>query len=304
MKGTRMDSDGKAIPAVSVVVPVGSIDEQLPRQVAAILGQRTSFPFEVVLSLNSAAPEARPTLDAVVREAGDERVRVVPSADRRGAAHARNVAARASRAPRLAFCDADDEVRPGWLTALVQGLDEWDAVTGHVNEVAPTGQETWRPPATPGRLPTFLGVPYVLSGNLGITRTAFEAARGFDEGLTRCEDIALGWTLLSLGFRIGYAPLAVLDYRHRAGLTALMHQHYLYGKGMAEVLSRYPLPSTGASRPLRGLALLRPNGQPTEISVPWFLRRASLAAGRVVGLFVEGRKAKGRAGERGERASR
>jgi GT2 family glycosyltransferase len=191
----------------------------------------------------------------------------------------------------LAFCDADDEVHAGWLEALVRGLGSWDAVTGQINEVAPPGQEGWRPPATPGRLPTFLGVPYILSGNLAITRAAFLAVGGFDETLSRCEDIALGWTLQNKGFRIGYVQEAILDYRHRPGLRAFMHQHYLYGRGMAEVVSRYRVPSTGVPRRLTGLALLRPNAQPARFSVPGILRRASLAAGRIVGLISERQRA-------------
>lgn len=273
--------------AVSVVVPVGAVDDLLSRQIAAVLGQRTDFGFEVVLSLNSPAAADRAAVEDLVRAISDRRLRVVSSADRRGAAHARNVGARAASAPRLAFCDADDEVRPGWLAALVRGLGAWDAVTGRVNEVAPPGQQAWRPPATPGRLPTFLGVPYVLSGNLAISRDAFVAAGGFDETLSRCEDIALGWSLQAKGYRIGYVEDAVLDYHHRAGLRALMRQHYWYGRGMAEVVSRYPLPATGTARRLSGLALLRPNGQPAPLTVPSVLRRASLAAGRAVGLVAE-----------------
>lgn len=289
-----MGASPSGSPTVSVVIPVGAVDHLLARQLGAVLAQRAELPFEVIVSLNSAAPADRAALADVLRATADPRVRVVSSADRRGAAHARNVAAAASTAPVLAFCDADDQVREGWLAALVRGLDGADAVTGHVHELAPPGQQAWRPPATPGRLPTFLGVPYVLSGNLALRREALVAVGGFDEALTRCEDIALGWALLSKGYRLGYVADAALDYRHRAGLLAFLRQHYLYGRGMAEVLARYPVPATGAPRRLTGLALLRPNGQPAPLSAPTVLRRASLAAGRAVGLLAERRRASGR----------
>jgi len=276
--------------AISVVVPVRSVDDLLRRQIEAILAQSTMFCFDVVISLNSSAEDDRLALESILGSIGDERLRVVCSADRRGAAHARNVGARASSAPLLAFCDADDLVRQGWLEAIVRGLESWDAVTGHVNELAPLRQQTWRPPATPGRLPTFLGVPYLLSGNLGINRVAFEAVGGFDEALTRCEDIALGWTLIEKGYRIGYVQEAVVDYRHRAGLPALMRQHYWYGRGMAEVLSRYRIPINGTLHRLAGLALMRPNRQAAPMGIPYFLRRASLAAGRFVGIVMERRR--------------
>jgi len=277
-------------PNVSVVVPVGGVDGRLKRQIAAVLAQDTPFAFDMILSLNSPAASDRAALDAILQTTADGRLRVVFSADRRGAAHARNVGARASQAPLLAFCDADDEVHPGWLKVLVRRLEECDAVTGQINELAPPGQESWRPRATPGQLPTFLGVPYVLSGNLAITREAFTAVGGFDETLSRCEDIALGWSLLHRGYRLGFAADAVLDYHHRAGLRALLRQHYWYGHGMAEVLSRYPVPTPGGPRRLTGLFLLRPNAQPAPLTIPSILRRVSLAVGRTVGLIGEWRR--------------
>jgi GT2 family glycosyltransferase len=286
-----MASTGPPAPVfASVVIPVGAVDEHLGRQLGAVLAQDVGFAFEVIVSLNSRSPADRVALEALVDRTRDARVRVVSSADRRGAAHARNVGARASTAPVLAFCDSDDEVQPGWLATLARALDSADAVTGQVRELAPPGQESWRPPATPGRLPTFLGAAYLLSGNLAIRRDALLAVGGFDESLTRCEDIALGWALSQRGFRLGYAADAVLDYHHRAGLGALMRQHYLYGRGMAEVLSRYAVPGTGATRPLTGLAALRPNGQPAPTGLATFLRRASLAAGRAVGVLLERRR--------------
>lgn len=261
----------------SVVIPVGRAGPDLDRQLAAVADQAPGFAFEIVVSWNSPDERARKALPGVIRGVP---VRAVDSSDRRGAAHARNAGAAASAAEMLAFCDADDVVQPGWLAALAAGLDEYDAVTGHVNEIAPPRQASWRPPATPGRLPEFLGVPYILSGNLAIKRAVFDAVGGFDESLTRCEDIALGWKLQHGGYRIGFAPDAVLDYWHRAGLRAMLHQHYLYGRGMAEVLARYPRPGGGGRRDL-----LRANRQPASRSYITVLRRAAIAAGRLRGLI-------------------
>ena len=46
-------------------------------------------------------------------------LRVLDASDARGAAHARNVGA-AAGGDLIAYCDADDEVEPGWLAALVR----------------------------------------------------------------------------------------------------------------------------------------------------------------------------------------
>jgi cellulose synthase/poly-beta-1,6-N-acetylglucosamine synthase-like glycosyltransferase len=140
-------------------------------------------------------------------------------------------------------------------------------------------------------LPTFLGVPYVVSANMAVDHETFEDAGGFDAGLLRCEDIALSWKLQSRGVELRYVPDAVVHYRHRAGVRALMRQHYLYGRGMAQVLHRYDVPRDCGHERLSGVGTLRPNGQPVEhrTFVGTVVRRGSIAAGRVVGLATERR---------------
>jgi GT2 family glycosyltransferase len=280
-------ASGMRQPDVSVVIPVGSIDPGLAAQLRAVLSQQLDEPFEVVLSRNAAADAD--ALDRLVAELGDARVRIVDSSDRRGAAHARNVGVAAALGGRVAFCDADDLVHDEWLTALTTSLDTFDAVSGHVIDVFPSSRmAAWHPPATPGRLPEFLGVPYVLTGNLAVRREVFMAVGGFDETLTRCEDIALGWALLRAGHSVGYIETARIDYRHRSGRLAMLRQHFFYGRGMSEVLARHGVPVGGDWAPAGGLRMLRPNGQPTgHRTVMGAMRRVSLGVGRVIGLASE-----------------
>jgi cellulose synthase/poly-beta-1,6-N-acetylglucosamine synthase-like glycosyltransferase len=276
---------------VTVVIPVGQAGECVTQQVSAVLAQEAPFPFDVVLSCNTTDSHDCAAIDDIPRTIGDPRVHVVPAHEHRSPAYARNVGARSSDADVLAFCDADDLVEPGWLAALVSHVSDGVAVGGYLDEqtFAVRGQEQWRPPITPGALPTFLGVPYAVSANMALDRAAFERAGGFDDGLVRCEDIALSWRLKTSGIDIDYAPEAVVHYRHRTGVRALVKQHFLYGRGMAQVLCRYGVPHDGGVEHVDGLGALRPNGQAMEhrTFVGTFVRRASIAAGRVVGLAAE-----------------
>lgn len=282
--------DGSGV-EVSVVVPVGRVDALLTGQLRAIMAQQTPFTFEVVLACNAAWHTARAELDRLVESIGDPRVRVVRADQRRSAAHARNVGAAAASADVLAFCDADDEVAPRWLANLVAPTAEDVAVGGHLDEqrFAVPGQAHWRPPATPGSLPTFLGAPYVVSANLALHRTAFESVGGFDVSLLRCEDIALSWDLLRADINLVFAPNAVVHYRHRAGVRELIRQHYRYGIGMSQVLARHPMPDVEGEGRAGGLRMLRPNNQRQERRsfVGTYVRRGSIAAGRAVGLATE-----------------
>jgi glycosyltransferase involved in cell wall biosynthesis len=213
-------------------------------------------------------------------------VHIVGSAAKRGAAHARNVGAAATTSAAIAFCDADDLVHDGWLAALVGGLGSFDAVSGRVIDVFPDQRIAhWYPAATSGSLRTFLGRPYLLSGNLAIRRAAFEAVGGFDESLTRCEDIAISWALLSSGHSLGHVDDAVVDYRHRAGVTSMLRQHYSYGRGMSEVLRAFGAPTVEGREGSARLGMLRPNNQTVaRLSVGGVLRRGAIATGRLRGL--------------------
>ena len=288
---------------VAVVIPVGRVEPSLDVQLRAVAAQVLAEPFDVVLSLNTAEAGARDRLEAVARPVFGEQLRIVDSSDRRGAAHARNVGIRASGAEIVACCDADDEVHPGWLAALVAALDDADGATGHVVDVfVDDRMAAWHPPATPDALPQFLGRPYLLTGNLAVRVPAFEAVGGFDETLTRCEDIDLGWTMTDAGFRLAYAPDAILDYHHRPGIVPMVRQHRLYGIGMAEVLAKHGATATstaaapaagGGGRRVRWLALLRPNGQrASRFTLGGLVRRGALAVGRVEGAVRARRRSR------------
>lgn len=221
-------------------------------------------------------------------------MRAIDSSQVRGAAHARNAGAREALGDLLVFCDADDVVRPGWLAnltaALVGDTARFDAVSGLCVDFTDEGDAPkWLPPPPTNALPTFLGVPYLLSGNLGVKRSVFEMAGGFDETLTRCEDIALSWQFLRKGVPIGFEPSAILDYRIRASVPKMLRQHYHYGIGMSEVLIRHGRPgedgATGAG------TLLRPNNSKGGLRSPVaVLRKLAIATGRVVGMVRERRR--------------
>jgi GT2 family glycosyltransferase len=274
-------------PEVSVIIPVGQVDEDLASQLDTLVAQTFAQPWELICSLNTDDKVERLALEELLRLRPALAGRIVDSSDLRSASHARNVGAAAARGSLLVFCDGDDLAEPNWLDELVDALAGAGAVGGHLEEdlLAIPGQEDWRPPATPGGLPTFLGHPFLVTANMGLRREAFEKIGGFDTSLVRGEDVALSWDLTTNGIDLGYAPRAVIHYRHRKGLRPMMRQHYLYGRGFSQILARRGQPGgTGST----GLRALKPNGQAvSKIGPVYFLRRGSIAVGRVVGLLEE-----------------
>lgn len=270
-------------------MPVGRVDAELSEQVAALAAQTHKGSWELVLSLNSPDRQQRSDLEQVLEAQSDAlNARIVDSSDRRSASHARNIGARAADGDLLLFCDSDDIAHSQWIEQLSAALEFYGAVGGFLDEdvLSVPGQEHWRPPATPGSLPTFLGHPFLVSANMGVIRSNFAAVGGFDTDLIRGEDIAMSWDLLEHGIELGYCAEAVMYYRHRQGLSAMMQQHYLYGRGFSQILARRGTP--GADGGETGISALKPNGQAVaRKSFPYFLRRGSIAAGRVVGLVEE-----------------
>ncbi len=276
-------------PSVSVIMPVGGVDRYLPLQLDALQRQRHAERWELVISLNSGEPGERSSLRALLASRRSLPARVVVADEARSASYARNVGATAASADRLVFCDGDDIADGDWLREIVAALDGAEAVGGHLAEelLAIPGQYRWRPPATPGALPTFLGHPYLVSANMGLRRAAFELVGGFDTDLVRGEDIALSWELTDRGIELAYAPKAIVHYRHRQGLVPMMKQHYLYGRGFSQLLARRGVPGAGSTT---GLRALRPNGQPVaHKGLVHLLRRGSIATGRLVGLIEQRR---------------
>lgn len=271
-------------PEVSVVMPVGRVDENLRSAFKKLDEQTATFDWELVIGLNTDDESERGFLDSLLALRSFN-VRVIDASSTRSASFARNTAAAAARGTRLVFCDGDDEAEPDWLENIVAAHVPGTAIGGHLAEdrLVVQGQEDWRPPATPGHLPSFLGAEYLVSANMAIWADDFNAVGGFDESLIRGEDIDFAWKLSERGVDLRYCADAIIQYRHRAGIKSLLQQHYLYGRGMAQVLSLRQPPGTeheGASR------MLKANGQKVENqSRIHVLRRGAIAAGRLRGLL-------------------
>ena len=277
---------------VSVVIPVGRVDDDLPLQLEALAGQSLDRPWELVLSLNTSDQTERRSLETLLADADESghqlNATIVDSSDMRSASHARNVGAAAASGEVLLFCDGDDIADEDWMSVLVDRAMTEQAVGGHLEEelLAVPGQEDWRPPATPDGLPSFLGFPFLVSANMAVHRTVFEKVGGFDTSLLRGEDIAFSWDLIDAGVELTYAADAVIHYRHRSGLWPMMKQHYLYGRGMSQLLARRGQPGNDGGT--GGLRALKANNQRVDRkNLPYFARRGSIAAGRVIGLIAE-----------------
>lgn len=253
-------------PAVSVVVPSLNAEQTLGEQLAALAGQDFDQPWEVVVVDNGSTDAT-----SEVAHSGPchpmATVRVVCE-PRRGLNVARNAGVRAARAEIIAICDADDVVSDSWLSALLAGLGTADAVAGSLDlmRINPPQAVALRgargTDATPGVARGLGFLDELLCGNVAFRRQVWEAIEGFDESFSRGgDDVDFSWRAQLAGFRVGYAPDAVIYYRIRPDRRSLFRQYVRDGEGSAHLYRRFrrqgmPRRSTGrAVRSAISLAL-------------------------------------------------
>jgi glycosyltransferase involved in cell wall biosynthesis len=227
---------------LSVVVPVLDAKDVVAGQLEALTAQEWSQPWEVVVADNGSTDG---TVDVVELFRGRlPSLRVVDASDRRGQAHALNVGVRAARAEAVAFCDADDEVAPGWVAGMGEALarhrfvacrsepaklnDPWVAAT---REPQPAGALSTVP------FPPFAS--YAGSGGLGVTRSVHERLGGFDEEMSVLFDVDYCLRARALGIELELVPDALLHYRYRTGWLPTFRQARIYAEQMALVQRRH-----------------------------------------------------------------
>lgn len=268
---------------VSVIIPVRDGAASIGHQLDAVRAQQLDGTWEVVVADNGSDDE---TAAIVGRHAAvDARVSLVDAGAVIGAGYARNAGAAAARGTKLAFCDADDVVGPGWLTAIATGLDAADVVAGVSTSDRGSGSELRerRPP----RVAPFIGLP---GANFGVRRDAYVALGGMDETFLRAQDLEFGVRAQRAGFRVQLVHAATIRRARRPTLRGVARQQYEYGYWERCVAVRH----AEAIEPQRRFADLRAWG--------WVVVRAPyLLAGRFRRTLVVGKAAKQLGWTRGRR---
>lgn len=224
-----------AWPPVSVIVAARDAAATLPACLASI--RALDYPSVEILVVDDGSTDAT----AAVAEAHGARVL---RAGGRGASAARNVGARAARGDVLAFTDADCEVPPDWLRALVPPLRLDGVVSAggpqiHVFPDAGLGSRAVRAffacasaaadyTRTGGRARE---VGHNASCNSVYLRAPLLAAGGFREGLWPAEDVDLDRRLTRAGHRCWFVPQAAVRHHRPGGIGWFRRMMRRYGRG-------------------------------------------------------------------------
>ena len=198
---------------LSVIIPCLNAEATLAVQLEALAGQKWSEPWELILADNGSTDKS--VNIALKFKDRFSSFRVIDASGKIRQSHALNEGVKAAVADIVAFCDADDEVAPGWLAAIGNALRHHDVVHGQFRfdkfnepEDAERGARGWK-----NGLYKRQFLPGGGAGNLGIKRRVHEAIGGFDERIPRFEDSDYYWKLQLEGFELYYVPEAIVQVR-------------------------------------------------------------------------------------------
>lgn len=224
---------------ISVVVPVRNGMPWLEEELRALAEQVCQEPWEIIVVDNNSTDESNATARAWADRV--PRMRVVEAPRVTGPGAARNAGVRAAEGDLLAFCDADDVARPGWLAAHVAALAVCDISAGVFDAWSLNGLPMPSPPsyAPPPAMTLFGFLPAAGSGNLGMRRSAFEAIGGFSEDLMTGEDFDLSWRAQLAGHQLSVTADAVVARRDQQGFGAVFRRYLTYGKCGPVLYRRY-----------------------------------------------------------------
>jgi glycosyltransferase involved in cell wall biosynthesis len=229
-----------ADPAVSVVVPMLNCADTIGALLDSLAAQTYTGAWEVVVADNGSTDASVATV-----RAWEDRLpglRIVSSIEGRGSSYALNAGTRATSAPLVAYCHADDVVSPVWLEAVVADLQHHDMTTGPIDLALLNAPETYRWRGSTGwdHLPGWHRyLPAALGCNLGVRRDVFDRVDGFDGTMKHCGDLDFEWRAQLAGATFGFAPLAVVHWRVRNSPLAFFRAHLAYGESDVHLFARF-----------------------------------------------------------------
>jgi len=234
----------------SVVIPTYERRDMVVGTVLAL--QRQQFEdFEVVVVVDGSTDGTA----AALRGLDTTRPLRVVEQPNSGAAAARNRGAAEARGELLLLLDDDMEPDPGLLAAHDRAhRGGADVVLGHLplhpsspRSLLTAGVESWAEERRRRLAGSDADVPLddLLTGQLSLSRAAFEGVGGFDTSFTRDgmfggEDIDFGYRLARAGHRIVFAEDAVSHQRFVVDPAQYLRRARDAGRASAELIAKHP----------------------------------------------------------------
>jgi GT2 family glycosyltransferase len=226
-------------PRVSVVVCAYNAAETLEECLTSLDALR--YPDVELILVNDGSTD-----DTGAIAARHPHVQVIETANA-GLSAARNVGLKHATGEIVAYTDADVRVDADWLAYLVPKFLDWDVVAVGGPNVVPAG-DPWlaqcvaRAPGGPTHVLLDDRVAEHIPGcNCAFHREALLAIGGFNPTFLRAgDDVDVCWRLQNRGWKVGFAPAALVWHHHRSSVRAYVRQQIGYGEGETWLMREHP----------------------------------------------------------------
>ena len=255
---------------LSVILPCFNGAETIAFQLEALTRQHWPAGWELIVVNNGSTDKSMKIVEAYRGRLPGLRIvqAHLPGTPRLGVPHSYNTGIQAATGEAFVFCEADDEVAPGWLEAMGHAL------AGHAFVVARLDHRKlnadWlHPPYGDGyqasglyRMPVS---PYFFSASacgFGLQRTLYEALGPLSTDFPIVHDGEYCWRAQLAGHSIHFAADALVYYREKSSLIARFRQ----GRSWAWDTTRLhyhqgqPKPRFAMPRQLIAMVRLLPSG--------------------------------------------
>ena len=228
MSGVAAECHNEYRPAVSVIVAIYNAEATLPDCLDSL--RQLDYPrcrLEV-LCVDNGSTDGTPRLLETYRQ----QITILRE-ERRGPAAARNAGLRQAAGEVIAFTDSDCAVDRNWLRALVGPLrDPRVGVVGGTilskrpcNSIEAFGEQIH----DHNRAVNEFRPPYAITMNWASRLEVFKTVGFFNEDLLRCSDADLSYRMVQAGYRLVYAPAAIIYHQNERTPWGLMREGYVHG---------------------------------------------------------------------------
>ncbi|HLF27040.1 MAG TPA: glycosyltransferase [Anaerolineae bacterium] len=224
----------------SIVVPAYNAVNVLPRCLAALTQQSVDRSHYEIIVVDDGSTDETVT---VAEQAGVNVIRAAHG----GPAAARNAGAHAARGQLLLFTDADCEPARDWVERMARAFVDPGVAgakgvyrTRQASLVARFVQQEYQ-----DKYDRMLGrvtIDFIDTYSAAYRRDIFLRSGGFDTAYPTAsvEDQEFSFRLTALGYRLVFAPDAIVNHQHDATLSEYLRRKYGIGYWKALLLRRHP----------------------------------------------------------------
>ena len=266
---------------LSVILPCFNGAQTIAVQLDALTGQHWPGGWEVIVVNNGSTDMSMAIVQAYRGRLSGLRIVQAhqPGTPRLGVPHSYNTGIQAATGGAFVFCEADDEVAPGWLHAM------GSALAGHAFVVARLDHRklnaAWlHPPYGDGyqsaglyRMPQ---PPHFFSASacgFGLQRALYEALGPLSTDFPIVHDGEYCWRAQLAGQAIHFAPEALVYYREKSSLVARFRQGRSWGWDTTRLHYHQGQPRARFALPRQLIALARMLPAGARAALLWALRR-------------------------------